>query len=590
MARARLVLISTSLVLAALSGRAYADQAKASIEGVEDGTLRSAIERVVGRSKTAPKSRLEARRRAQSAAEDVVIVLRSEGYYDYEVTPDVAGDPPKAVVKIAPGPRYLLADPNIEWVGEAPEREVATAARAAMNLEPGKPGRAADVVAAEGRIVAAMEKLGYADTVADPRDVVVDHADRSVRPTFRIDAHAQVLMDGLQVKTQGRTNPAWVTHLTPWKPGQIYDPTKVAELERRLLDTGVYDSVTVALAPQPDAKGQRPVVVSLADRAKATVTLGASYSTYEGIGVDGSYTIYNRLHRADTLSLSAGWSDLQKRVDLQLSLPHWRQPQQTLKLTATAFKDDTDAYREEDVGLRADVQKRLGKTSFRTFGVSIDGNNNDEKELIAGQVVGVNRKFVSLAVLGGLTLDRSDDPLNPTHGWKVDVRAQPTVAFGDDTLTYVRAQTQGSAYWSPTSSTVIAGRLRLGSILGGSIPMVPASQRFFAGGGGSVRGYAYQAVGPRFPDNTPIGGLSLAEASFEVRQNITGRWGVVGFVDTGTVGPSIYPTFKDVSTGAGVGIRYNPGFAPIRADVAFPLNRRTGDSAFQLYLSIGQSF
>jgi translocation and assembly module TamA len=589
-ARYRLVFASTAIMLASLAGPAWADQAKASIEGVEDGGLRAAIERVVGRSKSSPKSRLEARRRAQSAAEDVVIVLRSEGYYDYEVTPDVAGDPPKAVVKIAPGPRYLLADPRIEFVGEAPDREVATAARAAMNLEPGKPGRAADVVAAEGRIVAAMEKLGYADTAADPREVVVDHADRSVRPTFHIAAHAQVVLDGLQVKTRGRTNPAWVAHLTPWKAGQIYDPSKVAELERRLLDTGVYDSVTVALAPKPDEQGRRPVVVSLADRAKATVTLGASYSTYEGIGVDGSYTVYNRLHRADTLSLTAGWSDIQKRADLQLSLPHWRQPQQTLKLTATAFEDDTDAYREGDVGLRADLQKRLGKTSFRTFGVSVDANNNDEKELINGQVAGVNRKFISMAVLGGLTLDRSDDPLNPTHGWKMDVRAQPTLAFGDDTLTYVRAQAQGSAYWSPTGSTVIAGRLRLGSILGGSFPLVPASQRFFAGGGGSVRGYAYQAVGPRFPDNTPIGGLSLAEASFEVRQNITPKWGVVAFVDTGTVGQSIYPTFRDVSTGAGLGIRYNPGFAPIRADVAFPLNRRTGDSAFQLYISIGQSF
>ena len=97
-------------------------------------------------------------------------------------------------------------------------------------------------------------------------------------------------------------------------------------------------------------------------------------------------------------------------------------------------------------------------------------------------------------------------------------------------------------------------------------------------------------MGPRFPDNTPIGGLSLAEASFEVRQNIGSKWGVVAFVDTGTVGQSVYPTFKDVSTGAGLGIRYNPGFAPIRADVAFPINRRTGDAAFQLYLSIGQSF
>jgi translocation and assembly module TamA len=591
-ARTRLVLLSTALVLAGLSGRARADQAKASVEGVTDSGLRAALERVIGRSKAAPASRLEARRRAQSAAEDAIVVLRSESYYGYDVEPDVVGDPPRAVLKITPGPRYLLQDPKVEWVGAPPAPGVATVASAAMNLKPGQPGRASDVVAAEGRIVAALQKRGYADVVTDPREVVVDHADHSVQPTFRIDAANLVVLDSIKVKTKGRTNPLWVKHLTPWKPGKVYDPNLVGELERRLLDTGVYDSVTVALAPvdQVDAKGERPVIVSLADRARATVTLGASYSTYEGVGVDASYTLYNRLHRADTLSFIGAYSSIEKRLQVELSLPHWRAPQQTLKLDAVAFQDDTDAYREEDVGLRADLQKRIGKTSYRTFGVSVDANNNDEKELVDDQVVGVNRKFISFATLAGLTLDRSDDPLNPTRGWRVDGRLQPTIAFGDQTLTYVRAQTQGSAYLPIGSSTVLAGRVKLGSILGGDIPDVPAAQRLFAGGGGSVRGYGYQAVGPRFPDNTPIGGLSLAEASFEVRQNFTSQWGGVVFVDTGSVGQNQYPAFKDVSTGVGFGVRYNPGFAPIRADVAFPLNKRPGDGAFQVYLSIGQSF
>jgi translocation and assembly module TamA len=584
--------MSTALVLAGMAGRAHADQAKASVEGVEDSALRAAIEHVIGRSKASPDSRLEARRRAQSAAEDAIVVLRSESYYDYDVEPDVVGDPPRAVLKIKQGPRFLLKDPKVEWVGAPPQPDVAAAAGGAMDLKDGDPGRAADVVAAEGRVVAALQKRGYADAGSNPREVVVDHADQSVQPTFRIDAKTLVILDSIRVKTKGRTNPDWVSYLTPWKPGQTYDPNLVGELERRLLDTGVYDSVTVALAPasEIDAKGQRPVIVSLADRARATVTLGTSYSTYEGIGVDGSYTIYNRLHRADTLSFIGAYSSIEKRLQVELSLPHWRQPQQTLKLDAVAFQDDTDAYREEDVGLRADIQKRIGKTSYRTFGVSVDANNNDEKELIDGDVVGVNRKFVSFATLAGLTLDRSDDPLNPTRGWRVDGRLQPTIAFGDQTLTYVRAQAQGSAYLPIGSSTVLAGRVRLGSILGGDIPDVPAAQRLFAGGGGSVRGYGYQAVGPRFPDNTPIGGLSLAEASFEVRQNFGQQWGGVVFVDTGSVGQNQYPAFKDVSTGVGFGIRYNPGFAPIRADIAFPLNRRSGDGAFQIYLSIGQSF
>jgi len=137
---------------------------------------------------------------------------------------------------------------------------------------------------------------------------------------------------------------------------------------------------------------------------------------------------------------------------------------------------------------------------------------------------------------------------------------------------------------------VLAGRLEYGSILGGAIPAVPADRRFYSGGGGSVRGYAYQAVGPRLSNNQPLGGLSLAEASFEVRHSLNSRWGVAAFVDAGTVGLAQAPDFHDTSVGAGVGVRYNLGFGPLRLDLATPLNPREGDSRIQVYISIGQSF
>jgi translocation and assembly module TamA len=137
---------------------------------------------------------------------------------------------------------------------------------------------------------------------------------------------------------------------------------------------------------------------------------------------------------------------------------------------------------------------------------------------------------------------------------------------------------------------VVAGRIKAGSIFGGSTSQIPGSRRFYAGGGGSVRGYAYQAIGPRYADNTPIGGSSVLEASLELRQKIGERWGVVAFVDGGAVGTAQFPTGDQFSAGVGVGVRYDLGFGPIRADVAIPLDRREGDPAFQIYLSIGQSF
>jgi translocation and assembly module TamA len=166
------------------------------------------------------------------------------------------------------------------------------------------------------------------------------------------------------------------------------------------------------------------------------------------------------------------------------------------------------------------------------------------------------------------------------------------VLVGEGVRPYVKVQAQGSAYFpfGEKARTVVATRLKMGSMIAGVIPDIPASRRFYAGGGGSVRGYSYQAVGPRLADNTPQGGASLLEASLELRQQLTRRWSVVGFVDAGAVGTDQFPTGKDLSAGAGLGVRYDLGFGPIRADVAVPLDKRTGDPAFQVYLSIGQSF
>jgi len=157
----------------------------------------------------------------------------------------------------------------------------------------------------------------------------------------------------------------------------------------------------------------------------------------------------------------------------------------------------------------------------------------------------------------------------------------------------VKLETWATAYQAlePGASTVFAERVRLGSIVGGGQVLdIPSDLRFYAGGGGSVRGFNYQGVGPQLANGEPLGGISLFESSFEIRQHVTGPWGVVGFVDAGAVGPSYVPDFSDTQLGAGVGVRYNLGFGPLRFDIATPVTRRKGDPWAQVYLSIGQSF
>ena len=594
-----LVLIAAALP-AFVATAAVAAEPRARIEGTLDPDLRAAVVRAVGDTDRPIDNRFEARRRAREAAENAIAVLRSEGYYAYDVIPEVGeGDTPPAIVRIAPGPRFQLGMARLEWVGAAPDAAAAAAAQAALVLTPGLPARAAAVIGAEGRAVAALQQLGYADARAQPREVTVDHSDHTVTAALRIASGPVARLGSIELTTNGRTRKAWVQALAPWRRGQPYRPEAVAELERRLLDAGVFESVTVSLAPadKTEAGGLRPVIVSLSERKKRTLELGASYGTTEGAGADAKWTRYNMLGRADTISLLARLGKLDSRLQADLSMPHWRSPQQTLTERAAIYRAQTPAYDQSGVTVSADVIHRWGQNAvfgfsgtYVTWGASVDLSRTEEVHI--GTLTPLGRDIATFALLADMALDRSDDPLDPRRGWRVGVRVEPTLLTGDGVLPYLKVQGQASGYLplGDDARTVLAARAKVGSIVNGSVGEVPAPQRFYSGGGGSVRGYGYQEVGPRLADNTPEGGLSLFEGSLEVRHKLTKDWGIVAFVDAGVIGRSQTPTTDNLSVGAGLGIRYNLGFAPLRVDVAVPVNAKHGEAPFQIYISIGQAF
>mgnify|MGYP003607762620 CR=1 FL=1 len=130
-----------------------------------------------------------------------------------------------------------------------------------------------------------------------------------------------------------------------------------------------------------------------------------------------------------------------------------------------------------------------------------------------------------------------------------------------------------------------------GALAGADAPDVPPSVRFYSGGGGSVRGYSFQSLGPRNSNNDPLGGSSILEVGVEPRYKINEEWGVVAFVDGGMVYDNMNTKFgQDIQWGAGVGARFYTVIGPIRFDVATPLNPRSDDDPLQIYISIGQSF
>jgi translocation and assembly module TamA len=191
-----------------------------------------------------------------------------------------------------------------------------------------------------------------------------------------------------------------------------------------------------------------------------------------------------------------------------------------------------------------------------------------------------------------VTYDGSDDLLDPKRGFRLGARISPELSLQGTVFSYVRAQFDGSFYLFASDQLTFAGRGRLGTIVGASRDRIAPTRRFYSGGAASVRGYGYQAIGPRDANNAPIGGRSLAELSFEARYRFgsMNQFGIVPFIDAGTISADPWPSIQEMRVGAGIGVRYYSNFGPIRIDVGTPLNPQQGDSRIGVYVSLGQAF
>ena len=190
--------------------------------------------------------------------------------------------------------------------------------------------------------------------------------------------------------------------------------------------------------------------------------------------------------------------------------------------------------------------------------------------------------------------DSSGNLLDPSRGGRVILQLAPFQDIETTDLNFLKSRITATRYLRllKAPSLVLAGRASLGVINGTSLLDIPPDERFYAGGGGSIRGYAYQSVGPLDEGDDPIGGRSVLELSAELRFMLTDRIGMVTFLDGGSAFASTFPdSSEDLQWAAGLGFRYFTPIGPLRLDVGFPLDRRTEiDDAFQIYVSIGQAF
>lgn len=534
------------------------------------------------------------RRRAEADAPTVQKILRSFGYYEAQARIEVDGadddgdgEPDRAVVRVVvePGRAYELASHEIVAT-EAGETPVPPLDAQALGSPIGKTAVARAILDAETAAVTSLRQNGrpYAERKGREATADPETAEIAVATTIAAGPHyvyGDTVFSGLETVESD-----YLETYRPWTPGETYDEAQIAEYQRALAGTGLFEAATVRAPETPPEAEAAPIEVLLVEAPHRTVSGGLRYDTDIGPAARGTFEHRNLFGANETLALIAEIGLEEQRFETTYRIPQFNRPGQDFASSLELRRIEDQAFDEVGVTGAAGLERKIDEHLVAGIGGLAEISfTQDQDEDGASYLLGVP---------AFARFDNSNDRLNPTKGYRARVSATPFIgAFDGAAATFFTLDAAGSTYLDLTGSGryVLAGRTRLASIIAEDVADVPPQRRLYAGGGGSVRGFQERFIGPLDEDGDPAGGLSAIELRLEMRVQATEQIGFVVFSDAGAVSEEPAPIFDDgVQFALGGGLRYFSPIGPLRFDIAAPVDRRPEDDRFQFYISLGQAF
>lgn len=553
---------------------------------------------------------------AARAKEDELLavrLLRSEGYYDATAVSSVEQSPDQperllVTITAVPGPRYSLGAIAIA----GPDTTPTGLAREALPLKTGDPIVAAAVEAAEANVRLRLPQQGYPFAEVGLRDILLDPATHAGEYTLPVQPGVRSRFGGFTTEGTLAFDSKHVGVLSRFRRGELYDSRKVDDLREAMIATGLFRTVSAEAVRTGEAGEDGTEFVNILVRQEKGPTRSligsAGYSTGEGIRAEAAWENRNMFPPEGGLRVAAVAGTQEQSISVAFRRMNAGKRDRTVYIQAEAGRRDFAAFK----GYTARLQGLISRESTPiwqkkwtwAYGAELIATNESQ---IGFPALSIADTFFLAGLTGQIGYDASNSLLDPTKGFRLLGRTNPEVSLREPTQPYIRNIVEGSVYYPVSDKLVIAGRTRVGSIAGATLAELAPSRRLYAGGGGSVRGFGFQELGPKVeianpdfdptdPDEKddptifiPTGGRSVVEFALEGRYRF-GNYGVVGFVDAGQVYDSQYPKLSGMRFGVGIGGRVYTNFGPLRLDVATPIGRRKGESRFAVYMSIGQAF
>ena len=557
-------------------------------------------------------------RRARSDRDLLLRTLRNYGYYDAEVYQTLGGvkdgdsgeavaEPGKVKVRfdVIPGARFVFGAIDLHDL-ESTGDDFAKL-RAAFDIQPSQPVIGDAIVAEQANLTIELGETGYAFAKVGEPDLLIDHARREGDLALPVTPAGKYNFGAVISALPQFLSSRHLASIARFDAGDLYKKSLVDDLRRAILATGLVSSVSVTAReteppapgdPGPGKLGTVDLDVALTKAKLRTIAGLLGYSSGEGIRAEASWEHRNFFPPEGLLRVRAVAGTQEQLAGVTFRRNNFMGRDRVLSVDLFAQTQDRDAFNARTVSFITTFE-RQSTILFQkrwSYGIGLEAVASMEREGPVNGIQSPRQTFFIGALPVRFLYDASDDLLDPKKGFRAGLRVSPEYSVIRGTggsATYIKAQFDGSYYQPIGDKIVLAARARLGTITGADITQVAPSRRFYAGGGGSVRGYGYQQIGPRDSLGDPSGGRSLSELSFEARVR-TGLFGgalaFVPFVDAGAVDTTTTPSFQDLRFGAGIGVRYYTNFGPLRIDVATPLNPRKGDSRIGVYVALGQAF
>ncbi|MEN2785505.1 autotransporter assembly complex family protein [Sphingomonas qilianensis] len=539
----------------------------------------------------APANAAQLDRRGREDAELLTGLLRAEGYYDARVTTRIAPQNGRPVVTLEadPGARYTFAGVTLDGLAAAGEKSAGL--QSAFGVKPDDAVNADTIVAGQAALRTKIGEEGFPFATVGEPEIVIDRATRTATLDLKIDPGGARRFGQITSPPNKVFDAAHMQDIARFRPGDVYTDSAVADLRRAVIQTGLVS--TIDLKPvEGELPGRVDLAVTLEPAPPRTVAAELGYGTGEGARAELSWTHRNLFPPEGGLTVRGVLGTREQLGSVVFRRNNFHARDRVLTVQAVGSNLNRDAYQATTFSLQGSLERQTNIFFQKTWTWSLGGEltASDERDVIVSTGAPRRRTFFIGALPTSLSYDGSDDLLNPTRGFRLSWRLSPELSLQGQVFGYTRVQMDTSGYQSIGDSVVVAGRVRLGTIVGAPRDAVAPSRRFYAGGGASVRGYSYQAIGPRDPNNDPIGGRSLTEFAIEARIKAFGNFGIVPFLDGGNIYTSPLPKFSQFRFGTGLGVRYYSNFGPIRVDVGTPINPQPGDARIAVYVSLGQAF